>query len=124
MGKEIEVRHVLNSKDELMKWLNGHALSCARSHQNDTYYDNRYHSFATDQKAHVTILDMQLRISISDIMDVLEKNPPNLIGISISFGQKNLADELLTKLKDSLALKDSVKKIVSIACTKECGIYE
>ena len=60
------------------------------------------------QKAHVTILDMQLRISISDIMDVLEKNPPNLIGISISFGQKNLADELLTKLKDSVALKDSV----------------
>lgn len=60
------------------------------------------------QKARVIILDMQLRISISDIMDVLEKNPPDLIGISISFGQKNLADELLTKLKDSVVLKDSV----------------
>ncbi len=60
------------------------------------------------QKARVIILDMQLRISISDIMDVLEKNPPNLIGISISFGQKNLADELLTKFKNSVVLKDSV----------------
>ena len=60
------------------------------------------------QKARVIILDMQLRISISDIIDVLEKNPPDLIGISISFGQKNLADELLIKLKDNVVLKDIV----------------
>lgn len=48
MGKEIEVRHVLKNKVELMKWLNGNAVPCKKSHQIDTYYDNKYHSFVTD----------------------------------------------------------------------------
>lgn len=64
MGKEIEVRHVLNNKDELMKWLNGHALSCARSHQIDTYYDNRYHSFVT----HIH----QVSVTLTKISNILE----------------------------------------------------
>lgn len=52
------------------------------------------------QKARVKILDMQARISIEEICEEIKKLKPRLVGISISFGQQCLADELLRYLKE------------------------
>lgn len=60
------------------------------------------------QKARVIILDMQLRIGIEEIVNILEDKIPDLIGISISFGQKNLSDELLDKIKCSPVLMNTI----------------
>lgn len=60
------------------------------------------------QKARVIILDMQLRINISEIMSILEETLPDLIGISISFGQKNLSDNLIKNIQNSVALENSI----------------
>ena len=53
------------------------------------------------QKARVLILDMQLRITIKDILETLLASPPDIIGISISFGQKNLSDQLIEQIKSN-----------------------
>lgn len=50
MGKEIEIRYKLNNKSELEKWLNQNAKLIHTSHQIDTYYDNKFNSFAKDQE--------------------------------------------------------------------------
>ena len=50
------------------------------------------------QKARVKIIDMQLRIKIDEIIDILEEDKPNIIGISISFGQKYLSDDLINRI--------------------------
>ena len=50
------------------------------------------------QKAKVKIIDMQLRTTIDDIEKVLNKDKFEIIGISISFGQKDLSEELISKI--------------------------
>ena len=51
------------------------------------------------QKARVKIVDMQLRTKIDDIIKIIQQDRFQLVGISISFGQKNLSDELINKIK-------------------------
>ena len=59
------------------------------------------------QKARVRILDMQLRIKIDDIIKILQKDKFQLIGISISFGQKYISDELINKISSSKEIDKS-----------------
>lgn len=59
------------------------------------------------QKARVKIVDMQLRTKIDDIIQILKKDKFNLIGISISFGQKDLSDELINKISSIEGIGDS-----------------
>lgn len=51
------------------------------------------------QKARVQIIDMQLRIKIEDIEKFLKKEKFDIISISISFGQKDLSDKLINKIR-------------------------
>lgn len=51
------------------------------------------------QKARVQIIDMQLRIKIEDIEKLLKKEKFDIIAISISFGQKELSDRLINKIR-------------------------
>lgn len=50
------------------------------------------------QKARVYIYDMQLRISCEEIIEDIKKISPNIIGISITFGQKSLSQYLINEL--------------------------
>ena len=50
------------------------------------------------QKARVKIADMQLRVKMEDIEELIKKEKFDLIGISISFGQKELSDELINRI--------------------------
>lgn len=50
MGKEIEIRYELTNRVNLIEWLDKYAIKGAKSHQIDTYYDNKYHSFVTDKE--------------------------------------------------------------------------
>ena len=59
------------------------------------------------QKARVKIVDMQLRTKIGDIEELLKKEKFDLIGISISFGQKDLSDELISKIGSIEGIDDS-----------------
>ena len=59
------------------------------------------------QKARVRILDMQLRIKVDDIIKILQKDKFQLIGISISFGQKYISDELINKISSSKEIDKS-----------------
>lgn len=59
------------------------------------------------QKARVKIVDMQLRTKIGDIEELLKKEKFDLIGISISFGQKDLSDELINKISSIEGIDDS-----------------
>lgn len=59
------------------------------------------------QKARVKIVDMQLRTQIGDIEEFLKKEKFDLIGISISFGQKDLSDELISKISSIEGIDDS-----------------
>lgn len=59
------------------------------------------------QKARVKIVDMQLRTKIDDIIQMLQKDKFNLLGISISFGQKDLSDELINKINSIEGIDES-----------------
>ena len=59
------------------------------------------------QKARVRILDMQLRIKVDYIIKILQKDKFQLIGISISFGQKYISDELINKISSSKEIDKS-----------------
>ena len=50
MGKEIEIRYILNNKIKLEEWLNKNANQIHTSHQIDTYYDNKFNSFIKNPK--------------------------------------------------------------------------
>lgn len=51
--------------------------------------------------ANVTIIDMQFGDTVMDVVDMCSSIAPEIIGVSISFGQKDLAVELLDKLRQN-----------------------
>lgn len=75
------------------------------------------------QKARVKIIDMQLRVTIEDIINNLENNPPAIIGISISFGQKNLSDILISKLLCNSNFSDSMIVVGNVIPSLYCKEY-
>ena len=52
------------------------------------------------QYAEVYILDMQVRISMQDIINTINMLNPDIIGLSISFGQKWLAADIIENLNE------------------------
>lgn len=50
------------------------------------------------QRAHVWILDMQSYGSVGSIVDAVKEVSPSVIGISISFGQLGMAEEIVNRI--------------------------
>lgn len=49
--------------------------------------------------AEVTIIDMQMGVSIAEVVDICEKVDPALIGMSVDFKEYDLAEQLLMELE-------------------------
>jgi len=62
------------------------------------------------QKARVFLLDMQLRTTIDDIIDSINVINPNIIGISISFGQLEISKTLI----DQIYLQSKVSPFIVV----------
>lgn len=56
-------------------------------------------------KARVFLYDMQLRVTAEEIVSDLEKISPNIVGISITFGQKALSQLIIEKIQSITNLK-------------------
>ncbi len=75
------------------------------------------------QKARVIILDMQLRITVENIISKLLCFSPDIIGISISFGQKNLSDKLIHLIKSNERLKNILLVVGNVIPALYCQEY-
>lgn len=64
------------------------------------------------QCAKVTIIDMQTRVFVNDIIDKCRLTNPAFIGISISFGQRKIADFMLVQFVELIERGIITSKIV------------
>lgn len=64
------------------------------------------------QAANVFIIDMQMRINLSEVEEKCEKINPDIIGISVSFGQKKLCLQLISEIQERLSETFNPKIVV------------